>query len=195
MLLGFHAKKRVGKDTAAKVLVDNFNFKRYAFADPLKQHIYILNPIVVAEDYPKGCLSTIQQIVDYGGWDWAKQEYPEVRRLLQVYGTEVMRNNFGEDVWVNLTFNKIKLENPENVAISDLRFPNELKAIKNYGGKLVKIKSNRVSDADNHASEQDLPDELFDYVITNNGTLEEFQNKIKILWTYGISQKEFETSK
>ncbi|HNC59263.1 MAG TPA: hypothetical protein PLP33_27800 [Leptospiraceae bacterium] len=180
-LVGIHGKKRSGKNTAADVFHDNFNFKNYAFADALKEQMYDLDP-----DFSHGYeIYSLKAVIDSIGWELAKEKYPEVRRLLQRYGTEVMRKHFGEDVWVNLLFKKLALENPENVTISDVRFENEVRCIKELGGFLIKIKSNRTNNSDDHASEKDLPDDLFDFVIENNSNLETYQKNVFDL-AYGI---------
>jgi dephospho-CoA kinase len=45
-LVGLTGYARSGKDTAAQVLI-NDGFNRVAFADPMKNMLYALNPIVV----------------------------------------------------------------------------------------------------------------------------------------------------
>lgn len=181
ILIGIHGKKRSGKNTAADVFQDNFNFKNYAFADALKEQMYALNP-----DFCDGYeIYSLKDVIDAEGWESAKEKYPEVRRLLQRYGTEVMRKHFGEDVWVNLLIKKLALEKPENVTISDVRFENEVRCIRELGGFLIKIKSNRTNNLDDHASEKDLPDDLFDFVIENNSNLETYQKNVFDL-AYGI---------
>ena len=42
MIIGLCGKKRVGKDTFADYLVDNYNFDKYAFANPLKEACRIM---------------------------------------------------------------------------------------------------------------------------------------------------------
>jgi hypothetical protein len=71
-----------------------------------------------------------------------------------------------------------------NIVVDDVRFENEAQAIRDLGGKLIKIKrTNQFSTvADDHVSEQELDDSLFDHVIINDGTLEELENKIDDLF-------------
>jgi uncharacterized radical SAM superfamily protein len=96
---------------------------------------------------------------------------------LQVYGTDVVRNNFNEDVWVNLLFRKA--EKIDKLVVPDCRFFNELRAIKERNGLLIKIKCDRVQNSDTHASEQDLPDSDFDHIIQNNGSIEELYAQLE----------------
>lgn len=184
MLVSFSSFKRGGKDTAANYLVNNFGFIKVSFANPLKEHIYILNPLVECEqhdlnpDYSYNC--RLQDIIDRVGWDSAKELYPEVRRLLQIYGTQIGRDKFGENIWIDLAFRKI--QSLENAVISDSRFPNEIEAVKDFGGYLIKIKRSGLISTDTHASEQDLPDSLFDFIVENNGTILELEQKIKTIY-------------
>lgn len=83
------------------------------------------------------------------------------------------------------------------VVVDDVRFPNEVQTIRDLGGKLIKIKRPTVADdqfglcpnadrpcpLDNHVSEQELDDCLFDHIIINDGTLEELEKKIDDLLT------------
>lgn len=179
MIFGIHGKKQTGKDTIAKYLVENYGFKRYAFADELKRHVYILNPIVVLDDgYTHIRYRTL---VDSVGLDEAKETCKEVRRLLQIYGTEVVRDCVEQNFWVNFVFSKIEENKNQSAVISDLRFPNELdKAIKSKA-VTIKVKSNRIKYNDKHASEQDLPDYHFDHIIQNDGTLEELYEKVNLV--------------
>lgn len=74
---------------------------------------------------------------------------------------------------------KKKVQYP-NWIITDMRFPNELKAVKNKNG--ITIRVNRVNLIENnHPSETSLDSATFDYVIDNNGTIEELIQKVRII--------------
>lgn len=60
-------------------------------------------------------------------------------KLLQWWGTEFRRNNFGEDYWVKKTFASIPA-NLDIALITDVRFPNEAEAIESKGGYTVNVK-------------------------------------------------------
>ena len=79
--------KRSGKDSAAQVLIDR-GWVNLAFADPLRTMALAINPIV---NYDFQCnVVRLKDMVESYGWDFAKRD-PEVRRLLQVIGTEAVR--------------------------------------------------------------------------------------------------------
>lgn len=174
IVFGIAGFKRSGKDTAANYLVDNYGFTKLNFADELKQHVYLLNPVVYKE-------YRLQELINEYGWDYAKVHFPEIRRLLQVYGTEIVRDNFGENTWIDLLFRKAAKLNIEKLVIADVRFPNELESVLERGGTLIKIKSAANKSHDTHASEQDLPNEKFNVIIENNGSLSDFYTKLDII--------------
>jgi hypothetical protein len=59
--------------------------------------------------------------------------------MLQLWGTEVCRTGFHDDIWIASLENKMR-KTTDNIVISDVRFPNEIKAIHNAGGIVVRIK-------------------------------------------------------
>lgn len=68
---------------------------------------------------------------------------PHVRKLLQEEGTERGRNVYGEQIWVNCTLEWMRFLKETSqltrFVISDCRFPNEVEAIQNAGGKVYRI--------------------------------------------------------
>lgn len=113
----------------------------------------------------------------------------KVREFMQLLGTEAMRFVLHEDVWVNALFaNYLPLTQSDrggfeypNWIITDVRFPNEAKAIKDRGGILIRVNRGRgfVSagnwrgEGGTHTSEFMLDDYSFDAVYKNDGTIEE----------------------
>jgi hypothetical protein len=127
-----------GKDTFAAELVNDHGFTRFAFAETLKDMMYTLTPMVPVMDTAGDIQEYVglADLVDELGWDEAKVSNPEVRRLLQVFGTEVMREQYGTDVWVDIVARKA--EGEEAVVVTDCRFPNEFAWVKEHG-LLVKV--------------------------------------------------------
>ena len=95
MLIALTGYKGVGKSTVADILVDKFKFTKMGFADPLKEMALMLDPIV---DELHG--ERLSDVVHREGWVEAKKNY-EIRRILQVLGTECGRDILGKDVWIN----------------------------------------------------------------------------------------------
>ena len=169
MIIGLSGYAQSGKDTAASFFE---GYERRAFADPMRDVLYTLNPIV------KSGLN-LQDAIDEDGWDKAKVRYPEIRRLLQVLGTEVGRAKWGQNFWL---WQATKgLNSNQNIVFTDVRFPNELEEIKIFGGVTVRIVRDGVEAVNTHPSESALDDATFDFTIHNNGTLEELKAKIENL--------------
>jgi len=59
------------------------------------------------------------------------------RLMMQLIGTEGMRNIIHPNIWITSLFNDYKEDS--NWLITDCRFPNEAKAIKDKGGILIRV--------------------------------------------------------
>jgi len=175
-VVGFTGFAQSGKDTAAGFLVER-GWKRLAFADILRQSLYELNPIV--DTWVDGqATDRVQDIVDDIGWDRAKVEYPEIRQLLQRFGTEVGRQLYGESFWIERVTNQIT-KGPVNgkYVITDVRFPNELVAVRNLGGKVYKIQRPGNKPVNSHVSD-DIDHLVVDGIIPNTDSLDHFRDLV-----------------
>ena len=114
------------------------------------------------------------------------------RLLLQLLGTDCGRNIIHPDIWCNSLMSEYKknIINPLNKSyhklnfpnwiITDVRFPNELQAIKDRDGIVIRVnRNNSLFKSVIHESETALDNYEFDYIIDNNGTIEELIVKIK----------------
>lgn len=205
-LIGISGRARHGKNAVGEVLVRN-GFVQVGFADALKDMALRLDPIIFTRTDTfrlSGLDGRLGTMVKDIGWDKAK-EFPEVRRILQVLGTECVRDILGEDSWIDALFNRLVRDgficdccSPEpeifqSVVVTDVRFPNEARFIGDLGGELWRVTryvrpiGKRVGwlerydngiDAD-HPSEA-LVDELdVDVNIMNDGTLEDLERKVE----------------
>jgi len=172
-LIGLSGFAQVGKDSVASILGEH-GFKRIAFADPLREAVWTLDPIVRSDTY--GRTYTIREVVGDIGWDEAKTTIPEVRRLLQVFGTEVGRKILGKSIWVDKAMMKIKPTG--KYVITDVRFPDEVEAIRALGGTLHKVIRPGYVPVNKHVSDVGLPDRLFDGAIFNIGSLEDLRTAV-----------------
>lgn len=171
MIVGLSGYAQSGKDTVAKNLVENHGFIRIAFADPIRQALYNLDPVIT--DIPELSRMHLRWLVDKLGWDILKVGSSEVREMLQRFGSEVGRNLWGDDFWVNQAMAKITQY--DKVVITDVRFPNEYEAIKNANGVIWRIEKPGNPAANRHESETALDEHLFDRVLLNKGTVEDLQ--------------------
>ena len=183
IIVGVNGYGRSGKDELARVLVDNYGFERIAFADVLRCMAYAVDPLVSLSwqtDVPgvsERATQRLSEVVDSFGWDYAKTTFPDVRRLLQRLGTEGGRNALGENVWVDAAFDRAK---SDKLVITDMRFPNELRAVTERNGVTVRVNRAGNGPANDHPSETSLDNYKFDYYLDNDGTLGEFQRKAHV---------------
>lgn len=165
LLLGLSGYAGSGKDTVGQYLVDNHDFFRIAFGDVMKNCLYALNPLVIIET-PEGVrYERLKDLVDKYGWDKAKL-IPEVRALLQRFGTEAGRDILGENVWVDAAMRCV--DGHDRVVFTDCRFLNEALAVQAAGGAVVRIARAGVGPANDHISEVGLDDFAFDHVLVND---------------------------
>jgi hypothetical protein len=176
-VIGISGYARSGKDTIAEKLTE-VGYIRGSFADAIRESLYRLNPNVVFEDILDGVYSEprLKNIVDVLGWDEAKSE-PEIRRLLQVFGTEVGREMFGDNFWVDYLFNS--LPDGAKVVIPDVRYPNEANAITELGGAIWRVEREGVKAVNNHISDSAMDDYPFKIIVYNNGTIEELYDWVE----------------
>ena len=168
MIIGLSGYAQSGKDEVAKILVSEYGFTRVAFADPIRELLYEMNPNF--RD------TLLQQAVDNHGWDEVKKDQ-SVRRMLQNLGVGA-RKTFGENFWVQQALRRVHFE--ENWVITDVRFKNEANAIKKYdNAELWRVKRPGVEAINGHISEHDLDDYKFDQILKNEGTLEDLTAMVR----------------
>lgn len=141
-----------GKDTAATFLRD-YGYERVAFADPLREMLAAINPLV-ADTHDPSNLWRLRRLVDVLGWDVAKTEFPEIRGLLQRLGTEAGRVVLGDHIWVDTALRRI--EGASRYVFTDVRFPNEAEAIEGRGGVLWRVVRPGTEPVNAHPSETAL---------------------------------------
>ena len=183
MIIGICGFIGSGKDTIADYLVNLHHFRRESFASTLKD--------AVAQVF---------------GWDRTMPTLTP-RWILQYWGTEVCRAGFHDDIWIASLENKLR-HSQDDVVISDCRFPNEILAIKNAGGRVIRVvrgaeptwynsavSVNRGANGNStwalshrkleklgiHASETAWVGTEFDAVLDNNGTLDDLYQQVKNL--------------
>ena len=165
MKIAFGYKAGSGKDTCVDYLIKKHGGKKIAFSEPLYD-----------------ILNYAQNICGF--------EHTKDRKFLQFIGTEWGRE-INPTIWVDLALKKCDLYN--NFYCSDVRFLNEFDAMRTNGWTLIKlvrdVYSLRNGDI-NHASETQLdllPDDKWDYIIDNNGTIEDLYTKLDKIVNDNIS--------
>jgi len=172
--IGLLGRAGAGKDTAAVELRKRYGYVRVAFADPIKEVAFAVDPIVHTQPEPL----RLSQVVHNLGWDAAKREFPEVRRLLQRIGLEAGRDVLGPSVWLDIAMDRIRGLNRFNpIVVTDVRFRNEAETLRLAGFALVWIDRPGTEDGD-HPSEHELSPQDADHVVTNDGAPDDLYRAI-----------------
>jgi hypothetical protein len=171
-LVGLIGLAQAGKDSVAGFL----GYRRLAFADPLKAVALACDPRFQHEH---GWWNLSELVFSFG-WEYAKNKVPGVREFLQRLGTEGVRVNLGNDIWVEAAF---KAYDPTQATVfTDVRFPNEVEAIRGRGGKIVRVTKIGQVPAGNHVSEQLAVTEKADYeIVAEPGDMASLEAQTKAL--------------
>ena len=171
-LIGLSGYAQSGKDSVASILVREYGYERIAFADPIKDLLYKINPQITI-----GAISnaSLQDVVDRYNWEFAKQS-PKVRQMLQDLGVGA-RELFGSNFWIDLALAKAKQEH--RVVITDVRFKNEAQMITIAGGELWRVERPHTGPVNSHISETELDNHPMDRRIYNSSGLNGLENAIK----------------
>jgi hypothetical protein len=202
MIIGICGFIGAGKDTAADYLVGFHGFRRDSFAGTLKDAVSAVfgwDRELIEGRTPEA--RAWREQVD--PW-WANRlQIPHLtpRWILQHWGTEVCRQHFHDDIWIAALESRLA-KRADHTVISDVRFPNEVKAIRAQAGKIVWVqrgvtphwydiacKANSgdakaqqwLTDNAIHASETSWAGTGFDTVINNNGRIDQLYDQLKSL--------------
>ena len=226
MIIGISGYKQSGKSTVGNIIhnllsIPTQSWEIKQFSTKLKEICSILTGIPI-EDFEKEEVKSSALGEEWRYYEDGVKQYYTVRYLLQRVGTDAMRDVIHPDVWVNALMKDYHgdkfgvnsrtkesiyaVDGLPNWIITDVRFPNEAKAIKDKEGVIVRI--NRLIcpvcnntenfhfdylthkadicnecgtslDTTKHSSEIALDDYKFDYVIENCGTSEELTEEVK----------------
>ena len=198
MLIGLCGYIGSGKNAVAEMLVKNHGYEQDSFAKSLK------DAVSAVFGWPRELLEG--NTPDSREWReapdtwWTEQlEMPVSPRLaLQVIGTEVFRGKYHNNIWVASLLRRV---GDRKVVVSDVRFPNEIKLIQEYGGKVIWVKRDMPEWA-NTGMEASIGDEnavmtmqklgihslewawtgsQFDYTINNDKGLQELEESTNYL--------------
>ncbi len=168
MIIGISGYARSGKDTVAEYLVNNRGFTRIAFADPIKQILYDMNPTIDGEQ--------LATLVDSYGWEIAKSKV-KVREYLQSLGYSA-RMRINPKIWIMATFSQML--STKDYVIADVRFRNEAEAIKEFKGQVWRVERPGVEAINSHISEWEMDNYQYDWAINNDGTIEQLEYAVKV---------------
>jgi hypothetical protein len=138
MIIGVCGFIGSGKDTVADYLVNTHCFRRESFAATLKDAVSAV--FGWDRDMLEGRTRSSREWREQPDAWWSQRLGREItpRWVLQHWGTDLCRAHFHDDIRIASLENKLRNSN-DDVVISDCRFPNEIAAIRNSGGKIVRV--------------------------------------------------------
>lgn len=191
-----------GKDTFSGYFIEN-GYHRISFAESLKDAVSAI--FGWDRDMLEGNTVESRKIREERDEYWSTKLGINItpRWVLQNLGTDILRKHLHDNIWIFSLERKIKNIENENIIITDCRFPNEIKMIRENHGIIIEVQRNIPIWYDdaikyNLAKEKGLHNELIDlslkynihsseygwvginypdYVIQNNGTVEDLQFK------------------
>jgi hypothetical protein len=139
MIVGISGFQGSGKDTIADYLQNIYGFKRDSFAATLK------DAVAAVFGWDRELLEgrttesrAWRETVDKWWADRLNMPNLTPRLVLQKWGTEVARKSWHDDTWIaSLEYKLTKAHN--DIVITDVRFPNEIRAVKDAGGIVIRV--------------------------------------------------------
>lgn len=191
-----------GKNTVGDILVKDHGYEKLSFAGTLKDitaHLFSWD-----RDLLEGETEESRVFRENKDEYWSKKlgYYVTPRNMLQKIGTEVMRNNVHNDIWIKSLEKKLLNQRDKKIVITDVRFQNEIEFLreKPIGAKIIQVfrdikKPDWYEDAklelngidigimaekwpNIHRSEWDWVNTKFDYYLLNTSTIEELKVNI-----------------
>lgn len=211
MIIGLVGFIGAGKGTVADILVREHDFEKLAFADTVKDAVSSI--FGWRRDLLEGDTKQSREFRECPDPFWSKKFGVEFtpRKAMQLMGTEAGRNVFHNDIWIYSLEKKIELLINIPVVISDVRFPNEIDAIRKRNGMVIQVKrgedpvwydeliryynedENWFGASPNKMMHEKYPDIHYsewawvgapmDYIIYNDGSLDELEANINYLLT------------
>lgn len=212
MIIGICGFIGSGKDTVADYLTNFHGFRRESFANSLKDavaHVFGWDRTLL-EGRTKEAREWREKQDDW--WTNRLGRVITPRWVLQYWGTEVCRKGFHDDIWIAALENKLR-SSKDDIVISDCRFPNEIKSIKDAGGIVIRVVrgtepdwydaavsynqgehgniswalSKKVLDTKQvHASEYSWVGTAFDAVLDNNSSIDDLFKQVQNVVSPGL---------
>ena len=167
-VIGITGRARSGKTTVTEWIVTAHQFEPYAFAAPLKNALRAI--FNLTEEQMDG--EEKEQILNWLGCS--------PRFLMQSLGTEWGRNTVRQDLWIKLAERWLESvpRYVPGVVFSDVRFDDEANFVRQHGGILIHVSRSAAPKVNPHESERGVRFEDGDFILPNNGTLDELYERV-----------------
>jgi hypothetical protein len=203
LIIGLSGLIGSGKNTAADYLKRSHGYTQLAFADALKDtvgNIFRWPRHLLEGDTDESRI--FRETID----QWWSQRLGiknfTPRYALQHIGTDVFRQHFSDSIWILSVESKIAdlQEHGYSVVVTDVRFPNEMSALRSLGARSLLIspvqkpawydvargfssynliQGMRELYPQVHESEYAWVQEQFDAEIVNSGTINDFYDRVE----------------
>lgn len=202
MIVGIVGFAGSGKGTVGDIMIEHHGFAKLSFADAVKDAVSAV--FGWQRHLLEGDTDESREFRECRDSWWSNKLGFEMtpRLAMQLMGTEAGRDVFHKDIWIHTVERRIKHRqevNPENkFVLPDVRFANEVEAIRNWGGFIVRVvrgndpewynvaeRANKEKNTDLmmnwqvHYSEWAWIGEQVDYLISNNGTVPMLEADVK----------------
>jgi len=172
-IVGVSGYAKSGKSTIADFLIAEHGFRRFKFADVLKD---MLRAVGLTEAQIEGDQKEMPVEALCG---------KTPRQAMQTLGTEWGRKVMGEELWVNLWEKRVQeylaTEPAGRVIVDDVRFPNELHRVLHLRGIVLRVDRAGVGATNGHASETAIDNAPGMIRILNDGTIEELHQRALVV--------------
>lgn len=178
-IIAFVAPKGYGKTTACNIIKEHYQAVQLNFKDALIKELKqnfpdLLEQIRLTMGMFDEKYTTIYPTDD----ELFQVKPPLVRTLMQNYGTEVRRGD-DPNYWVMQWKLALADLDVPIVLCDDVRFVQELDAVRAYGGTLIRINRSDMQNTDTHQSETEQEGFECDYTVTTcEGNQEQFARDI-----------------
>lgn len=209
-IIGLCGARNAGKDAVAGILAARFGVKQISFGEPIYQEVSkafgVPVSLLAKRETKETALPELALIncTDYRFVLTVVNEAGKApthgflvepkspREILQLWGTEYRRKQFGADYWIRQVERTLQDNPAQDFCISDVRLLREVEVIERAGGQMWRVRrpGQEVVDGRNaHASESELANFEAGVVIENVGSLDDLSSAVVVQMSCPCARK------